>query len=288
MIRQHKLEATIRNLMKKMGFSENESDLYVALLKSGEATIAECIQTSNVKRATAYNVMDNLINSGLVFEIQDSPKRFAPVPPRAAFEALQQKRLNELETKKDEIPGTITKLIEKSEVLSKQNPLIVDDRREFMLLRGTKMMNEIMIPLARKVEECERIMSRLPLSFPDDSQDIEKRKQLGNSQRTLHILFETDMLNNKDFLGMIKCDFGDPSMHFRHLESLPIKLVLFDNFAGVVTTPNNSDRNKFESILTYNRNIVEFYISSFDSYWDRAEILTMEEIEKRLKKRGSS
>jgi sugar-specific transcriptional regulator TrmB len=285
MVRQQNLEAKIRDLMKKIGFSENEIDLYIALLKSGEATIAECVQSSNVKRATAYNIMGSLINSGLVFEIQDNPKRFAPVPPKSAFETLQQRRLQELESEKEEIPGTISKIIEKSEILSKQNPLIVDDRREFMLLRGTKMMNDIMIPLAKKVEDCQRIMSRFPLSFPRDSQDLEKRRRLGISPRNIHVLFETGMLDNQNFLWMIECDFKDPLMQFRHLESLPIKLVIFDNFAGVVTTPNNTDRNRFESILTYNRNVVEFYISSFDSFWDRAKVLTAEDIEERIGKR---
>jgi len=271
--------------MKKIGFSENEADLYIALLKSGEATIAECIQSSNVKRATAYNVMDNLINCGLVFEIQDSPKRFAPVPSRSAFEALQQRKLDELESEKEEIPNTITKLIKKSEKLSKQNPLIVDDRREFMLLRGTKMMDDIMKPLAGRAKNCQRIFSRFPLAFPEESIDLERRARLKHVTYNHKVLFETHMIDDPKFLGLVSCDIKDEYMEFRYLESLPIKLVIFDDFAGVVTTPNNSDRDKFESVLTYNRNLIEFYITSFDSYWERAKILKASDIEERLKKR---
>jgi len=268
-----------------MGFSETEADLYKALLKIGEGTIAECIQLSKVKRAAAYNIMDRLVESGLVVEIQGNPKRFCPAPPRFAFEELQNRRLKELNEERKEIPQTVEELVEISEEIFKEHPIMVDDRREFMLLRGTKMMDDIMKPLAGRAKKCQRIFSRFPLAFPEDSDDLEKRARLKHVTYDHRVLFESHMIDDPKFLGLLSCDFNDEYMEFRHMESLPIKLVIFDDFAGVVTTPNNSDRDKFESVLTYNRNLIEFYITSFDSYWERAKILKAADIEERLKKR---
>ena len=120
---------------------------------------------------------------------------------------------------------------------------------------------------------------------PKESEKLEERNLKEHIAKYEHrVLFETDMLSNSRFARLVECDFNDSNMFFKHLESLPIKLVIFDDFASVITTPNNSDRDKFESLITYNRNLIELYTSAFDGYWEKAKPLRLEDIEKALEK----
>ena len=58
--------------LKKIGLSENEAKVYMALLELGSATVQEIAKKSGVNRPTTYVQLENLMNGGLasLFEKQ--------------------------------------------------------------------------------------------------------------------------------------------------------------------------------------------------------------------------
>lgn len=59
----------IKNL-QKFGLTEKQSRFYLASLKLGSASITELVRASGLKRATAYLVVEELINKGLMRRIK--------------------------------------------------------------------------------------------------------------------------------------------------------------------------------------------------------------------------
>lgn len=60
--------------LKKLGLSEKETQLYLASLRMGLASITELVRASGLKRATAYLVMEELVQKNLLRRIKLNKK----------------------------------------------------------------------------------------------------------------------------------------------------------------------------------------------------------------------
>ena len=55
-----------KNQLTNLGFSEKEASVYLALLELGPSTTAEISRTAKINRTTGYDILESLINDGLV------------------------------------------------------------------------------------------------------------------------------------------------------------------------------------------------------------------------------
>ena len=62
MSKTDQLVATLREI----GLSENEAKLYLGMLSLSEATVQKISKSSNIKRTTAYPLLEKLVRLGLV------------------------------------------------------------------------------------------------------------------------------------------------------------------------------------------------------------------------------
>lgn len=82
------MKNTIIEQMKQLGFTGNEAQAYVTLLKSNPATGYEISKQSSIPRSAIYSVMDKLENAGLVNAMSSNPKQFIPLEPEKLFTKL--------------------------------------------------------------------------------------------------------------------------------------------------------------------------------------------------------
>lgn len=69
------------NLLKKFGFTEYETKVYVALLKNGSGTGYEVSKNSSVPRSKVYNILEMLMSKGcVVISKDDKPVKYAAIP----------------------------------------------------------------------------------------------------------------------------------------------------------------------------------------------------------------
>lgn len=64
----------IINSLQKIGLSENESRIFVALTKLGDSTVKDISTEAGVKRPTTYIVLDELRQKGLITKIPHAKK----------------------------------------------------------------------------------------------------------------------------------------------------------------------------------------------------------------------
>ncbi|MBU1201481.1 MAG: helix-turn-helix domain-containing protein [Nanoarchaeota archaeon] len=114
--------------LEKMGLSSNEARVYLALLELGPSSAGKITEKSKVNRRTVYDVLESLIDKGLVSYIIEANRKI--------FEATDPTRfLDLLKEKEKEIRDSLPELIAKKESSKKT--------QEATLYRGKKGIKTI-------------------------------------------------------------------------------------------------------------------------------------------------
>ena len=72
----------ITNLLQRLGFSQNETIIYLASLELGLSSAQDIAKKANIKRTTAYSVLDYLVQRGIMSKTEIKGKtRFLVEPP---------------------------------------------------------------------------------------------------------------------------------------------------------------------------------------------------------------
>ena len=67
--------SNLSQIIQNLGFSENESKIYLALIELGVANVSAIAQKSDVKRTSCYVVLEGLVQKGLVNKTQIKGKQ---------------------------------------------------------------------------------------------------------------------------------------------------------------------------------------------------------------------
>lgn len=106
-------EKRVKNYLLDFGLSEKEIILYLTLLRSGPTTVMSLSRATEIKRSTAHNTVDELINKGLISQTNYGERRLviAESPEKLKF-LLEQKKW-EMKKLEDNIPEMV-KIIKES------------------------------------------------------------------------------------------------------------------------------------------------------------------------------
>ena len=75
-----------------IGFSEKDADIYLALLKSEKASIADLMKKTQIERRTIYDVLERLIQRGWASYYEENNKKYyQATSPELILKDLQQK-----------------------------------------------------------------------------------------------------------------------------------------------------------------------------------------------------
>ena len=89
--------------LSELGFSTNEARAYRGLLVESPATGYEIAQRANIPRSAIYAVLKRLEDNGLVARVEESPARYAPLPPGDLLGVLRRKFEGSLRSLDDSI-----------------------------------------------------------------------------------------------------------------------------------------------------------------------------------------
>lgn len=76
--------------LKRLGFTEYESRIYVQLLRQSPATAYEVSKSSNVPRPNTYHALEALAQRGAVLPVSENPIRFVAAPPRDLLASISR------------------------------------------------------------------------------------------------------------------------------------------------------------------------------------------------------
>ena len=75
-----------------LGLTVLQAKVYLALAKSGKATVKDIAKKSNVARQDLYRITPRLLNLGLIEKHIDTPTKFKAIPIREAIDILIERR----------------------------------------------------------------------------------------------------------------------------------------------------------------------------------------------------
>jgi sugar-specific transcriptional regulator TrmB len=133
--------------LKKIGLTDGETKVYLALLELGSATSGKITKKCGISGSKVYEVLDRLQNKGLAnFIIKNGVKYFDAANPERILDYLSE-RGNEIEKEKASIQKIIPQLIAKK---AASEPSIA---KIFTGWEGLKTANEDIITTLKKGEE---------------------------------------------------------------------------------------------------------------------------------------
>src|SRR6266702_4120523 len=93
-----------------IGLNEKEAKVYLSALELGQSTVQQIAQKAAVNRATAYFIIDALMQRGLVSSFYKGKKQyFIASDPERLIEILEQKKEN-IEKKKENLKKLLPQL----------------------------------------------------------------------------------------------------------------------------------------------------------------------------------
>jgi len=126
-------------MLEQFGITQTEEKVYLALLRTGKVPAADLIKKTQLHRTTVYDVLDRLIEKGLVsFIIQNKIKNYAPVNPSKFLDIASE------EKKQAEEKEKLAKEIAEKMKAIKQEEKMCPIAQIFVGLAGIKtVMNDI-------------------------------------------------------------------------------------------------------------------------------------------------
>ncbi len=81
----------VETALSELGLSANEAEIYENLLKEGESSVGDITKNTAIHRRNIYDVLNRLIEKGLVIEVVDNKENFyQPVDPHKLMEFIHQ------------------------------------------------------------------------------------------------------------------------------------------------------------------------------------------------------
>jgi sugar-specific transcriptional regulator TrmB len=75
--------------LQKLGLTEKQATVYMAMLELGEAGMTKIAKKANLKRPTVYLIIDELNLLGLAGEILKGKKKFYSAAPKEIYRACK-------------------------------------------------------------------------------------------------------------------------------------------------------------------------------------------------------
>ena len=98
------------SFLKEIGLTEGEIKVYLALLELGASTTGPIIEKANISRSIIYQILDKLIEKGLVsFITKEKTKYFQATQPKHFLDIIEKEKEN-LTTKEEYIKDFIKNL----------------------------------------------------------------------------------------------------------------------------------------------------------------------------------
>ncbi len=108
-------------LLEKLGLTKGEIKVYLALNKIGESTIGPIGKESKVSKSKMYDILDKLIEKGLVGYItKDGTKYFMDNDPHMILEYIEKKEKELGKTKNDVVTELLPQLMMQKASVSKK------------------------------------------------------------------------------------------------------------------------------------------------------------------------
>ena len=261
--------------LERLGLSEVEAEIYLALLSRGGSWRAGALATTlRIPRSTVYLVLNTLLNRGLVENEAGYGGRFSAIPAERALPSLIAAQREQLLRRQREIAEqelVASKLAR--ELISIATPLATNpDAEVIQVLRDPRVVAGRFEQLQKEAKQQIDVFVKAPIIITDHSNPVqEKAMRRGVRCRGL---YESAVLATPEIKPFFAKWIAAGEEARVHHGELPHKLAIFDrqNILMPLITSNGSSRTLFirHPQLAASLGLL------FDFLWERSEPVSVE------------
>lgn len=241
--------------LKKVGFSDKEARVYLALLELGSAPVQEIAKKAKVNRATTYVVLDALKKRGAISTVEQGKKTFYATENPTALVRLFKLREQDIKEKEEEFRRSLPELEaifnrsgEKPRVRFFEGKEGVIAVREDIFDSGANEINEIYS--LEYVNQVKALFSK-----EENNQFIERRKKLKVKMKAI---YTSDLGSFEGFQTE-----GDRRIVPKDRFPLSSDIIIYGNRIAMTTL-----KGKIVSIIIESQEMAETLRSVFNLAWE--------------------
>lgn len=252
------------NELKKIGLSDNETKVYLALLELGSATVQQIAQKAEVNRPTTYVQLESLMKDGLVTSFEKSPnnkKRKTKTYFRAEDPEYLQKLIGRERHQVDERERELASILPELGRLfatSGERPRV----RFFDGIEGLKTMDEEFLKVKNKMIEGVTSLDDVEKVFPPPSDNYtERRIKKGIRTRGIYTSSRGPVLKDTDPKMLREARFVPP-------DKFPFScdITVYDDSVAIASL-----REKIFGVVIENKEIANSIRSLISIAWEATE-----------------
>jgi sugar-specific transcriptional regulator TrmB len=255
------------NELMNIGLNQNESKVYLTLIKRNDFSVSEIANESGVPRVKVYGVLKILMNKGFCISTPGKIIRYIAEAPKF----ILSNNIDELNKKVEEAKNTSKKLESILQPIF-DNGVKEDSPLNYInIVKENKQIANIFISLENTKKEI-LLFVKSPFVIND------LKKGLVNLKKVKAVC-EKQELKNKNvvsFLNKILSEKGKVKI----IDKLPIKMAIFDKKISMVNIKDYSHDEILTTTVVEHPDYANLLIESFTSIWVRATNYTkIKEIE---------
>jgi sugar-specific transcriptional regulator TrmB len=249
----------MQEILRKIGLTRGESDVYITLLKIGNTTSGALINKSGVSRSKVYEVLERLKKKGLVTEmIKQNTKYFEATSPTRITDYIksQQQDLAKIEEEAKKVIPTLIQL--QKEHIEKQ------ETRIYTGFEGWKTLYTEILDRLKPGEEY--------LAFGIGPQDL-KDKQVERFFRKFHLRraekhIHAKIIMNPETRKVMEERFSDLKHYkYRFLDTnFPTNINIHKNNVAILVWGKNP-----VAFLIHSKQVADKYRTYFNELWKLAK-----------------
>lgn len=246
----------IENALRRIGLTEGEIKIYLALLELGSSATGKITKVSGISGSKVYEVLDRLIKKGLVAQmIKNNVKYFEAASPERILDYLEQKTA-EIEAENKEIKKIIP------ELLFKQKQAMHSEVKVFTGFEGAKTVWE------EAIKDCKKRDEILGWGLSEQPQSWESYFNERESARDKKGIIHKSIINIR-YKSLYESRRSLQNQQFRFFPedfNMPTTVELWkDKVALFVITKENPI-----TILIQSKAVADSFRKSFYALWESA------------------
>jgi HTH-type transcriptional regulator, sugar sensing transcriptional regulator len=255
----------------EIGLTEREAKVYLTLLKKSSYTAAELQESVDIPRTKIYEVLQKMVNRGICFEKKiGNNKYYLAVEPQTVFNQIYDNMKSEVDEKK--------RLI--STLIDIYNPIYHNGRDSsdpsdyIEILKEKNLIHHKYTSLVRACKKELLTFNKGPYSCDNpekireqNSAEFELMRKGGKSRG----IYEINELTSVDWLIEGSKELIEAGHQARILTSLPIKMIVFDDFAVMFALNEKNNNEKLTMISIEHCAIASACKILFEHLWIQAD-----------------
>jgi len=255
-------------LNKQLSLSPYESRTYLSILRLGPMSPSEIAQRADIPRPRIYDVLQSLVQKGLLVEQSGKPAIYAPVEPSKALRNLlidiEMETSRQLEEKR-RIVQTLS--LQLSQMYEKTKHLKLEKSKVWFTQRDTAFISIY----AEAIRNCEKealIASTSPT--PPEKEILKAVKDALKQGKSIRVVRQiTELWTVQDLEDYKQYIRAGSQVRYLNAKEIPLRFMIFDDRDVILVFPSETGSTTLEALWLRIPPLAKILHGIFEELWKK-------------------